>query len=487
MRLVHALLLILLKCLSLTYCSACTDTFEKLKYRVQNMGGTIKICSGSTIQFSETLLVKRNGMIIKCESGNNCIFEPLATLNDRLFTVLVSGKGIQFIGMTFQNMEASAVVIYQDVGNSSLMATFKQCTFRDNNSAKYSTGLIKTLDGDGSVNFEDCFFMKNLARGGVIYSMGAKISVSRCTFYNNSATPISMQNVRTPRLDITNSCFEDNSGKYLAGVGNFHSSFSGSWNNNFGIDNNIRSGGPCFGLYNEKTKVCKTFDASVCELSNNCRACELSNNCRADKCLELPQTLSPTKTPSRHPTKTPSRHPTPSPSISIRPTRSPTDQPSSSPSSKPSALPTSFPTALPTSIPTSLPSMVPTSIPTSAPTTSPSRLPSSAPSQFPSISPSRKITGKPSHYPSNNPTFLATESPTNQPIGQPSGQPTSLPTKLPTDVPTSTPTKIPSANPTALPTVKKAVDRNEINGQMSTVAATVFSISLLISTVIATI
>lgn len=477
MRLGHVLLFILLKCVSLRCCFACTDTFEELKLSVQNLGGTITICTGSTIQFSEILLVRRGGMIIKCESGNNCIFEPLVTLNNRLFTILVSGKGIQFIGMTFQKMEASAVVVYQDVGNTSLMATFKQCTFRNNESAKFGNlGLIKTLDGDGWVKFEDCLFIENQASGGVIYSMGARISLNRCSFYGNTATPVSMQNVRKARLDITNSCFEGNSGKYLAGVGSLHKSFSGSWNNNFGTDNIIRGGGGCRGRYNEKTDVCSTFDASVCSLSMPSAA------------PSFRPTLSPT---TAEPTQNPSRHPTTSPSVSIRPTISPTSQSSSSPSSIPSALPTSFPTALPTSIPTSIPSMVPTSIPSSDPTTSSSRFPSLAPSQFLSVSPSRKISGKPSHYSSNNPTYRASESPTNQPIGLPSGQPTSLPTH----VPTSTPNKTASTNPTNLPsdkTVEPIIIGNDINGQSSTsgygqrrsVASIVLSVGLLISMVI---
>ncbi len=380
-------ILVLLQFSVLHYADAfCVSTFQALKGRI-NGSPIINICPGSTIKFNSILRLRKSNVIFQCGEdddggGEGCIFEPTNNHEDRLLTVTVSGSGVKFKGITFQNVKSSVIHISQQE-NKVTKALFDTCQFLNNQSATdRSTGVVYVTSGDGSVDFVDCFFTGNTAVNGVIYSNGPTININACMFYNNQVSPIVLDNRGNAKLHVANSCFEDNVGKYMVHIESLYDTIQATLDNNHGNGNVSRGG--CKGVYNGKSRKCLQFDEGTCRVT--APSSVPTTTVAPSSAPSFVPTIRPSqsKMPSDFPTLLDSSRPTGSPSTSSPTlTAEPTPFPTMSRSSRPSATPSPSVSVKPTSFSESLyyyyyyPTVSPK--PSSSPSSSPIETPKATP------------------------------------------------------------------------------------------------------------
>ena len=155
----------------------------------------------------------------------------------------------------------------------------------------------------------------------------------------------------------------------------------------------------------------------------------------------VPETFSPTRSPTPFPT--------------VNPTTSPMVVPTMNPSVGPSTSPTASPSVSPSTSPTVGPSVGPSTSPSTSPSVGPSTSPTTSPSVGPSTSPTMAPTTSPSPFPTRSPL---PDGVTAAPSVSPTLVPSTSPTVSPTTGPTTSPTVSPTAGPTVSPTMSPTVD-----------------------------
>ena len=179
--------------------------------------------------------------VVRCESKMSAVFANFSVQMLTMERITFINCGIQLVSIestlivncTFEDSTSGAIssntnvltdtligaaILYGSTGNVSITG----CTFQ-NNSAFYGSAV--RLDGStGDVSITGCTFQDNSARGngGVVrlYGSTGDVSITGCTFQNNSASfgGVVMLDVSTGNVSITGCTFQNNSAFYGGAV-----------------------------------------------------------------------------------------------------------------------------------------------------------------------------------------------------------------------------------------------------------------------------